>query len=218
MSDNNKPLEIAAILEKRKMQLALKRLMDIVISGGALAVIWPVLLLVALAIKIDDPGPVFYRQVRVGRGGKTFRIFKFRTMVVDADKKGLAITVGRDNRITRVGAILRKTKLDELAQLINVFVGEMSFVGPGPEVQKYVDMYTPYQRQVLLVRPGITDDASIAYRNENDMLAGAEDPERMYIDVIMPDKIELNMKYLREISPVADIRLILGTLAAVVKG
>ena len=218
MSDNNKPLEIAAILEKRKMQLALKRLMDIVISGGALAVIWPVLLLVALAIKIDDPGPVFYRQVRVGRGGKTFRIFKFRTMVVDADKKGLAITVGRDNRITRVGAILRKTKLDELAQLINVFVGEMSFVGPRPEVQKYVDMYTPYQRQVLLVRPGITDYASIAYRNENDMLAGAEDPERMYIDVIMPDKIELNMKYLREISPVADIRLILGTLAAVVIG
>ena len=215
---DNKPLEIAEILEKRKMQLALKRLMDIVISGSALAVIWPVLLLVALAIKIDDPGPVFYRQVRVGRGGKTFRIFKFRTMVVDADKKGLAITVGRDNRITRVGAILRKTKLDELAQLINVLVGEMSFVGPRPEVQKYVDMYTPYQRQVLLVRPGITDYASIAYRNENDMLAGAEDPERMYIDVIMPDKIELNMKYLREISPVADIRLILGTLAAVVKG
>lgn len=215
---DNKPLEIAEILEKRKMQIALKRLMDIVISGSALAVIWPVLLLVALAIKIDDPGPVFYRQVRVGRGGKTFRIFKFRTMVVDADKKGLAITVGRDNRITRVGAILRKTKLDELAQLINVFVGEMSFVGPRPEVQKYVDMYTPYQRQVLLVRPGITDYASIAYRNENDMLAGAEDPERMYIDVIMPDKIELNMKYLREISPVADIRLILGTITAVVKG
>ena len=161
---------------------------------------------------------MFYRQVRVGRGGKTFRIFKFRTMVVDADKKGLAITVGRDNRITRVGALLRKTKLDELAQLINVFTGEMSFVGPRPEVQKYVDLYTPYQRQVLLVRPGITDYASIAYRNENDMLAGAEDPERMYIDVIMPDKIELNMKYLREISPIADIRLIFGTIAAVIKG
>ena len=218
MNENNKPLDIAAILEKRKLQLVLKRLMDIVISGGALLVIWPVLLVVALAIKIDDPGPVFYRQVRVGRGGKTFRIFKFRTMVVDADKKGLAITVGRDNRITRVGALLRKTKLDELAQLINVFVGEMSFVGPRPEVQKYVDLYTPYQRQVLLVRPGITDYASIAYRNENDMLAEAEDPERMYIDVIMPDKIELNMKYLREISPLADIRLIFGTIAAVAKG
>ena len=214
----SKPLEIAAILEKRKMQLMAKRAMDIVISGGALLVLWPVLLIVALAIKIDDPGPVFYRQVRVGRNGKPFRIFKFRTMVVDADKKGLSITVGRDNRITRMGTFLRKTKLDELAQLLNVFVGEMSFVGPRPEVQRYVDLYTPYQRQVLLVRPGITDYASIAYRNENDMLAGAEDPERMYIDVIMPDKIELNMKYLREISPLADIRLIFGTIAAVIKG
>ena len=210
-------MDIAQVLEKRKLQLALKRLMDIVISGAALFVLWPVLLLAAAAIKIDDPGPVFYRQVRVGRNGKEFRIFKFRTMVVDADRKGLQITVGRDSRITRVGAFLRKTKLDELAQLINVFVGEMSFVGPRPEVPKYVNMYTPYQRQVLLVRPGITDYASIAYRNENDMLEGAEDPERMYIDVIMPDKIELNMKYLREISPVADIRLILSTIIAVIK-
>ena len=210
-------MDIAAVLEKRKLQLALKRAMDIVISGGALAVLWPVLLLIAVAIKIDDPGPVFYRQVRVGRDGKEFRIFKFRTMVVDADKKGLQITVGRDNRITRVGRLLRKTKLDELAQLINVFVGEMSFVGPRPEVPKYVNLYTPYQRQVLLVRPGITDYASIAYRNENDMLEGAEDPEKMYIDVIMPDKIELNMKYLHEISPLADIRLIFSTIAAVIK-
>lgn len=210
-------MDIAAVLEKRKLQLALKRAMDIVISGGALAVLWPVLLLIAVAIKIDDPGPVFYRQLRVGRDGKEFRIFKFRTMVVDADKKGLQITVGRDNRITRMGRLLRKTKLDELAQLINVFVGEMSFVGPRPEVPKYVNLYTPYQRQVLLVRPGITDYASIAYRNENDMLEGAEDPEKMYIDVIMPDKIELNMKYLHEISPLADIRLIFSTIAAVIK-
>ena len=210
-------MDIAAVLEKRKLQLALKRAMDIIVSGCALAVIWPVLLLIALAIKIDDPGPVFYRQVRVGRNGKEFRIYKFRTMVVDADKKGLAITVGRDNRITRVGAFLRKTKLDELAQLINVFTGEMSFVGPRPEVPKYVNLYTPYQRQVLLVRPGITDYASIAYRNENDMLEGAEDPERMYIDVIMPDKIELNMKYLHEISPVADVKLILSTVIAVIR-
>jgi len=215
--NENRPLDIAAILEKRKLQLVLKRAMDVVISGAALLVLWPVLLVIALAIKIDDPGPVFYRQVRVGRGGRPFRIFKFRTMVVDADKKGLAITVGRDNRITRMGAFLRKTKLDELAQLLNVFCGQMSFVGPRPEVQKYVDFYTPYQRQVLLVRPGITDYASIAYRNENDLLATAEDPERMYIDTIMPDKIELNMKYLREISPMADIRLILGTIIAVIK-
>ena len=210
-------MDIAAVLEKRKPQLVLKRAMDIAISGCALAVIWPVLVLIALAIKIDDPGPVFYRQVRVGKDGKEFRIFKFRTMIVDADKKGLAITVGRDNRITRMGRLLRKTKLDELAQLLNVFIGEMSFVGPRPEVPKYVKLYTPYQRQVLLVRPGITDYASIAYRNENDMLEGAEDPEKMYIDVIMPDKIELNMKYLHEISPLADIRLIFSTIAAVIR-
>ena len=116
-----------------------------------------------------------------------------------------------------MGRLLRKTKLDELAQLINVFVGEMSLVGPRPEVPKYVNLYTPYQRQVLLVRPGITDYASIAYRNENDMLEDAEDPEKMYIDVIMPDKIELNMKYLHEISPLADIRLIFSTIAAVIR-
>ena len=210
-------LDIASVLEARKAQLAMKRLMDIAISGAALLVIWPVLAVIAAAIVIDDPGPVFYRQVRVGKDGETFRIFKFRTMIVDADKKGLSITVGRDNRITRVGAFLRSTKLDELAQLINVFVGEMSFVGPRPEVPRYTELYTPYQRQVLLVRPGITDYASIAYRSESELLAKAEDPERMYIEEIMPAKIELNMKYLREISPLADIRLILSTIAAIVR-
>ena len=209
-------MEIEAELKRRKPQLAAKRAMDIAISAAALCVLWPVLLLIALAIVVDDPGPVFYRQVRVGRGGRPFRIFKFRTMVVDADKKGLSITVGRDSRITRVGAFLRKTKLDELAQLLNVLCGQMSFVGPRPEVPRYVELYTPYQRQVLLVRPGITDYASIAYRNENDLLAGADDPERMYIETIMPDKIELNMKYLREISPLTDVRLILRTVLAVI--
>ena len=211
-------MDIADVLKRRRGRLALKRAMDIAISGAALCVLWPVLLLIALAIVIDDPGPVFYRQVRVGRGGKEFRIFKFRTMVVDADKKGLQITVGRDSRITRMGALLRKTKLDELAQLLNVFLGQMSFVGPRPEVPRYVAMYTPYQRQVLLVRPGITDYASIAYRNENDLLAGAEDPERMYVEEIMPAKLELNMKYLRRVSPLEDIRLIFATIAAVIRG
>ena len=218
MQKNDRPMDIADVLARRKPQLIAKRAMDIVLSACALAILWPLLLLIALAIWIDDPGPVFYRQVRVGRNGKTFRIFKFRSMVMDADKKGLAITVGRDSRITRVGAVLRKTKLDELVQLLNVLFGQMSFVGPRPEVPKYVELYTPYQRQVLLVRPGITDYASIAYRNENDLLAGAKDPEKMYIEQIMPDKIELNMKYLREISPLADIKLILKTVAAVVKG
>ena len=214
--NNDQPLEIAALLARRRPQLIAKRVMDIAISAAALCVLWPVFLLIALAIVIDDPGPVFYRQVRVGRGGRPFRIFKFRTMVVDADKKGLSITVGRDSRITRVGAFLRKTKLDELAQLLNVLCGQMSFVGPRPEVPRYVELYTPYQRQVLLVRPGMTDYASIAYRNENDLLAGADDPEKMYIETIMPDKIELNMKYLREISPLADLRLILKTVIAVI--
>ena len=214
--NNDQPLEIAALLARRRPQLIAKRVMDIAISAAALCVLWPVFLLIALAIVIDDPGPVFYRQVRVGRGGRPFRIFKFRTMVVDADKKGLSITVGRDSRITRVGAFLRKTKLDELAQLLNVLCGQMSFVGPRPEVPRYVELYTPYQRQVLLVRPGITNYASIAYRNENDLLAGADDPEQMYIETIMPDKIELNMKYLREISPLADLRLILKTVIAVI--
>lgn len=218
MQKNDRPMDIADVLARRKPQLIAKRAMDIVLSACALAILWPLLLLIALAIWIDDPGPVFYRQVRVGRNGKTFRIFKFRSMVMDADKKGLAITVGRDSRITRVGAVLRKTKLDELAQLLNVLFGQMSFVGPRPEVPKYVELYTPYQRQVLLVRPGITDYASIAYRNENDLLAGAPNPEAMYIKQIMPDKIELNMKYLREISPLADIRLILKTIVAVIKG
>lgn len=211
-------MDIADVLKRRSGRLALKRAMDIAISCAALCVLWPVLLLIALAIVIDDPGPVFYRQVRVGRGGKEFRIFKFRTMVVDADRKGLQITVGRDSRITRMGALLRKTKLDELAQLLNVFLGQMSFVGPRPEVPRYVAMYTPYQRQVLLVRPGITDYASIAYRNENDLLAGAEDPERMYVEEIMPAKLELNMKYLRRVSPLEDIRLIFMTIAAVIRG
>lgn len=211
-------MDIEQVLSKRRGRLVLKRMMDIAVSAVALCVLWPLYLIIALAIVIDDPGPVFYRQVRVGRGGKPFRIFKFRSMVVDADKKGLAITVGNDRRITRVGAFLRKTKLDELAQLINVLCGQMSFVGPRPEVPRYVELYTPYQRQVLLVRPGITDYASIAYRNENDLLDAAQDPERMYIEQIMPAKIELNMKYLREISPAADIRLILKTVEAVVRG
>lgn len=213
-----RPSEIEAILRQRRGTLAFKRAMDVLLSGAALLVLWPLFLVIAAAIRLDDPGPVFYRQVRVGRGGKPFRIFKFRSMVQSADKKGLTITVGRDSRITRVGAFLRKTKLDELAQLINVFRGEMSFVGPRPEVEEYVRLYTPEQRQVLLVRPGITDYASIAYRNESELLAGAEDPRRMYIEEIMPAKLELNMKYLREISPLSDVKLILGTIVAVARG
>ena len=139
-------------------------------------------------------------------------------MVSDADKRGLLITVGADSRITRVGKILRKTKLDELAQLFNVLKGDMSFVGPRPEVPRYVAMYTPAQRNVLLVRPGITDYASVAYRDENDLLAGADDPERVYIEEIMPAKLELNRQYLSQIGVLTDLKLIFSTVIAVVRG
>ncbi len=214
----DRPSEIAALLEKKKPQLFAKRALDVLISAAALLLLSPLLLLIALAVKLDSPGPVFYRQERVGRNGVPFRIFKYRTMVTDADKRGPAITVERDSRITRVGGFLRGTKLDELAQLLNVLSGTMSFVGPRPEVPKYVALYTPVQRQVLLVRPGITDYASIAYRRESELLGRAEDPEALYIREIMPAKLELNLRYLREISPLTDLRLILRTLAAVVKG
>ena len=215
--NNDQPLEIAALLARRRPQLIAKRVMDIAISAAALCVLWPVFLLIALAIVIDDPGPVFYRQVRVGRGGRPFRIFKFRTMVVDADKKGLSITVGRDSRITRVGAFLRKTKLDELAQLLNVLCGQMSFVGPRPEVPRYVELYTPYQRQVLLVRPGITGLASIRFRNENDLLTASDDPNRTYVEQIMPRKIDLDLEYIPHASVFYDIKLIFQTFAVVIK-
>ena len=212
------PMDIVRILRRKRPQRIAKRAFDVLISGGALLLLWLPFLAVALAVRLDSPGPVFFRQERIGLGGRPFRIFKFRSMVADAEQRGLAITVGGDARITRVGAWLRKTKLDELPQLINVFLGQMSFVGPRPEVPRYVAMYTPYQRQVLLVRPGITDYASIAYRNENDLLAGAPDPEARYVDEIMPDKIELNMKYIREMSPLTDLRIILRTLGVVAAG
>ena len=196
--------------------MAAKRLFDIVCAACGLVARSPLFLITALAVGLTSPGGILFCQERIGLGGKPFIIYKFRTM--RKENSGLKITASGDDRITPVGRILRKTKLDELAQLLNVLAGQMSFVGPRPEVERYVRLYTPYQRQVLLVRPGITDYASIAYRNENDLLAGAEDPEKMYIEQIMPDKIELNMKYLREISPLADIKLILKTVAAVVKG
>ena len=210
--------EIEAALAKKKGQLELKRALDIVLSLAGIAVLSPLLLLIALAVALDSPGGVLYRQVRVGRYGKEFNIFKFRSMVADADRRGLLITVGEDRRITRVGRILRKTKLDELAQLFNVLKGDMSFVGPRPEVPRYVALYTKEQRNVLLVRPGITDYASIAYRDENELLKGAADPERMYVEKIMPEKLELNRQYLSQIGVATDLKLIFSTVLAVIKG
>ena len=195
----------------------MKRIFDIVMSGLGLIILSPLFLVLAIWIKLDSPGPVFYRQVRVGRHNKDFRIFKFRSMRVGSDKGSLVTIGGRDPRITRSGYFIRKFKLDELPQLINVFIGDMSLVGPRPEVRHYVDYWTPEQMHVLDVRPGITDPASIKFRNENELLEKAEDPERYYIDVIMQEKIRLYLDYVEHHSFWGDIGLIFRTFWVVVK-
>lgn len=195
----------------------MKRLCDIVLSAAGLLCLSPLLLVVALWVKIDSTGPVFYRQLRVGRYNTDFRIYKFRSMYTDSDKRGLITIGGHDPRVTRAGYYIRKLKLDELPQLINVLLGDMSFVGPRPEVRKYVDMYTPEQLHVLDVRPGITDAASIKYRNENDILARQANPERYYIDVIMQDKLRINLEYVAHNSLLEDLKLIFETFKAIIK-
>jgi lipopolysaccharide/colanic/teichoic acid biosynthesis glycosyltransferase len=195
----------------------LKRLFDIVLSLFGLILISPVLVTLAIMIKKEDRGPVFYRGVRVGRFGKLFRIFKFRTMVVNAEKLGGPSTADDDARITKVGNFIRKFKLDELPQLINVLKGEMSIVGPRPEVQMYVDMFTEEERAILSVRPGITDWASIWNPDEGGILAGSLDPEKTYMEKIRPEKIRLQLKYLRERSFWNDLKLIAQTIITIVK-
>ena len=194
----------------------MKRIFDLIMSGLGLIVLSPLFLILAVWIRLDSPGPVFYRQVRVGRYNKDFRIFKFRSMRVGADKGSLITIGGRDPRITRSGYFIRKFKMDELPQLINVFIGDMSLVGPRPEVRHYVDYWTPEQMQVLDVRPGITDPASIKFRNENELMEQAEDPERYYIDVIMQEKIRLYLEYVRNHSFWGDIGLIFKTFWTIV--
>ena len=189
----------------------MKRLFDIVASGLGLLILSPLFLVLAVWIRLDSEGPVFYRQTRVGRHNRDFRIFKFRSMKEGADKQGLITVGGHDPRITRSGYFIRRYKLDELPQLINVFLGDMSLVGPRPEVRKYVDMYTPEQMHVLDVRPGITSLASIRYRNENELLDKADDPDRFYIDVIMQDKLAIDLEYVRQASFWYDIKLIIRT-------
>ncbi len=193
-----------------------KRIFDSLLALIGLTLLCPVFLLIALWIQFDSPGPIFFRQTRVGRFGQEFRIYKFRTMVVDAEKLGKQITVGNDQRITRSGKFLRQYKLDELPQLLNVLNGDMSLVGPRPEVPKYVGLYTPEQRQVLRVRPGITDRASIAFSNENELLANVADPELTYVQDIMPQKLAMNLEYVDQPSLIADFRIILRTLIKIV--
>ena len=192
----------------------MKRLLDIVASGLGLVVLSPVFVIIAIWIKLDSKGPVFYRQVRVGRWNKDFKIFKFRSMRVGADK-GSLVTIGdHDPRLTRCGYFIRKFKLDELPQLINVFLGDMSLVGPRPEVRHYVNYWTPEQMHVLDVRPGITDPASIKFINENELMEKADDPETYYIEVIMQDKIRLYLEYVENHSFLSDIGLIFKTFGA----
>lgn len=217
MQVNEKVTDIEWELKNKKFVLFIKRLFDIIASFFGLVILSPMFIIIAICIKIDSKGPVFFKQKRVGKNKKIFEIYKFRTMVTDAEKLGKQITVGNDTRITRVGNFIRKCKLDELPQLINVLKGEMSLVGPRPEVPRYVDLYDEYQEQILLVQPGITDYASIEYRNENDILGKSNNPEDTYIQEVMPAKIELNMKYIKNISLIEDIKLIFSTIVAIAK-
>ena len=194
----------------------LKRIFDIILSLFGLIILLPFMLIIAIFIKLDSKGPIFFRQVRVTKNGREFKIFKYRTMRVGSDKYS-QITVGKDKRITEIGSFLRKYKLDERPQLINVLVGDMSLVGPRPEVPKYVALYTDEQKEILKVRAGITDYASIEFSDENDLLASEEDPEKAYIEKVMPKKIELNKKYISEISMLTDIKIILITIKKILK-
>lgn len=200
------------------IDVALRRVMDIAGAMFGILLTGPFMAAAALWIKLDSKGPIFYRQQRVGRHGGVFKIFKFRTMVTNADKIGTLITVGgRDPRITTAGYWLRKFKIDELPQFINVLSGDMSFVGPRPEVKKYVDMYTPEQKKILAVRPGVTDIASIAYRNENEILEKKADPEAYYQAVIMQRKLKLNQLYLSQRNVCSDLIVIFRTIFRVAR-
>ena len=194
----------------------MKRLFDILASFWGLLFLCPLFIIIAIWIKLDSKGPIFYKQIRVGKNNKDFKIFKFRSMRVDSDKLGLITIGGRDPRVTRSGYYVRKYKLDELAQLINVLIGNMSLVGPRPEVRKYVDLYTQEQLTVLSVKPGVTDIASIKYSNENELLEKADDPESYYREVIMQDKLSLNIEYIKKRSFIYDIKLIFKTLMKIV--
>ena len=194
----------------------MKRLFDIVASGIGLVLLGPLFLVLAIWIKMDSKGPVFYRQVRVGKNNKNFRILKFRSMHVGADKGSLVTIGGRDSRITRSGYYIRKYKFDEIPQLINVLTGDMSLVGPRPEVRYYVNYWTSEQMHVLDVRPGITDPASIKFRDENELMEKAEAPEDYYINVIMQEKIKLYLEYVENASFWYDIKLIFMTFKVII--
>ena len=203
------------LLAKRRGSLLLKRCFDIVVSALMLLILSPVFLVLAVAIKLDSPGPVFYRQVRVTQYGKEFRIFKFRSMVSDADKRGSLVTVSGDSRITRVGHVIRNCRLDELCQLIDIFRGTMTFVGTRPEVPKYVAAYTPEMMATLLLPAGVTSEASILYKDEAELLDAAEDVDAVYIRDVLPGKMKYNLDALKNFSFFSDIATMFRTVFAV---
>ena len=194
-----------------------KRIFDIIFSLIGIILLLPLFIIISLWIMIDSKGGVFYIQQRIGKNGKPFGLYKFRTMYVDSDKKGLLTVGGRDPRVTKAGYWLRKYKLDELPQLFNVLKGDMSIVGPRPEVKKYTDLYTEEQRKVLSVKPGITDYASIEYVDENEVLAKSSNPEKTYIEEIMPHKLELNKKYILNKGLITDLKIILLTIKKIIR-
>ena len=194
----------------------MKRLLDITAAGIGLLILAPLLIGIGLAVVLESKGGMFYLQERIGFCGKPFQLFKFRSMYPDADKRGLLTVGDRDPRITRVGYILRKYKLDELPQLFNVLKGDMSLVGPRPEVRKYVDLYSEEQRKVLLAKPGITDLASLEYFKEAELLAQAQDPHQLYIDEIMPAKLQLNLQYIEQQTIQTDLKIIARTILKII--
>lgn len=195
----------------------LKRLTDLLGAAIGIVLLTPVWLLVALVILLDDGAPIIFRQQRVGLAGRMFDVLKFRTMVRNAEQQGQLTTSGRDPRITRSGRWLRKYKLDELPQLFNVLKGDMSLVGPRPEVKYYVDRYNPHQRKVLTVRPGITDPASLAFIDENELLATADDPQRMYLDEVLPRKVALQLDYVENRSFMGDLKVMALTVWRIIR-
>lgn len=214
---NDAVREYYDILTKRTSSLVIKRLFDIVVSAILLIVVSPVLLILAVWIKLDSQGPVFFRQARITQYGRVFRIFKFRTMVNNADKIGSQVTVGNDSRITKVGAKIRKLRLDELPQLINVLLGDMSFVGTRPEVKKYVDAYTDEMYATLLLPAGITSEASIRYKDEDELLAEAENVDKVYVEQVLPGKMKYNLEAVKKFSFVGDIITMFRTVIAVLR-
>lgn len=218
---NEKVKKYYDILSKKKISLVIKRIFDIIVALILLILLSPIILIIAIMIKIDSKGPVFYRQERITTYGKIFRIFKFRTMVQNADKVGTLVTVGNDSRITRVGKLIRKVRLDELPQLINVLKGEMTFVGTRPEVKKYVDKYTDEMKATLLMPAGITSVASIKYKDEDEILDRAKqkgkDIDLAYVEDVLPEKMKYNLKYISKFSFVYDIKVCIDTVIGVLR-